>query len=1275
MNTPIRVLCVDDNPLDRELIRDALAQEHGGFVLAEAASRAEFEARLAALDCDVVLSDVNILGFHGLQVLEAVHAQDPQMPVVIVTGTGSEEVAVEALRRGAADYLVKTPQHIRRLPYTIQAVLELARLEIDRKRAEANQQLAVDVLRLLNRPNNLTVLVEELMRLIRRSLDFDAVGLRVREGEDFPYYMQTGFSDAFLREENSLCAKDHEGMVVRDASGKAVLECMCGNIICGRTDPALPYFMPSGSFWTNSTTELLTSTNEEDRQGPTRGRCNSDGYESLALIPLRSGDEIIGLLQLNDRQRGRFTLELIRFFEGLAASIGIALKRRQDEEALQAAKEAAEASQAQYQQTVAMISDVVWRCEVDGQGQFVSSYFSPVVDRLLGLSAGTVGNSLEMFLSYVHPEDLPALQETLFAGMRGLAQDATAEYRLRTLDGKTLWVRSKGSAYLQPDGRIIGFGTTSDITERKQAEEALLESESRYRALFDNTHSGVAVYEATEDGADFVFKEFNRAAQRIERTPKQAVVGRRVTEVFTGVRAMGLLDVFQRVWRTGRPVHHPVCLYRDEKIIGWRENFVCKLPSGEVVAIYDDVTERKRTEQSLIASETKYRRLHESMRDAFVKVDMSGRIQESNRAYQKMLGYEPGELSELTYIDLTPNKWHAVEAGIVQEQILVRGYSDIYEKEFRRKDGTVFPVELRASLLADDTGQPTGIWAIVRDITDRKRAKQQLQAANERLEQAAAQAEELAVRAEAANRAKSEFLANMSHEIRTPMSAITGFAELLISGECSAGERREHLSTIQRNAESLLTIINDILDLSKIEAERLHLEQMDWSPRQVVEDVETLLRCRANERQLSLEVTYVDPLPSVIRTDPERLRQILVNLVGNAIKFTDSGGVHLTVRWIPGKGGRSQMQFEVTDSGIGISVEGVQGLFEPFSQVDMSSTRRFGGTGLGLSISQRLAEMLGGRIDVRSQLGEGSTFTLTIDAGPTKIAAMPPSSSAPRTAEDRPLAEVFESLHGRVLLVEDVPEMTHLMRCTLTKTSLELDLAKNGVVACEKAMASKAAKEPYDLILMDIRMPVMNGYEATRRLRAEGWVGPIVALTAHSMRGDREQCLEAGCNDYLSKPVSQAAFFGVLERYLGGKDHSADEPPEPAVPSHWPAEGKLFDGLLDDATVNQLLEEYAATLLVKAEALAGALATHDLDLLAGLAHELKGVAGMYGFTHVSETARFLQQLAAKANDMAGVEAKTSELIELCRKAAEAGHTNVPRPPGQVGDSSLPTSPR
>ncbi len=522
-------------------------------------------------------------------------------------------------------------------------------------------------------------------------------------------------------------------------------------------------------------------------------------------------------------------------------------------------------------------------------------------------------------------------------------------------------------------------------------------------------------------------------------------------------------------------------------------------------------------------------------------------------------------------------------------------------------------------------------------------------------EQARRRAEQDLVRAkiaaEAANRAKSEFLANMSHEIRTPMAAITGFAQLLMSGQSTPQEQSEHLQTIQRNADNLLAIINDILDHSKIEADRLQLEYTEWPPRQIVEDVLALLQVRAQEKHLSLEAQYDEPLPGSIRTDPLRVRQILINLVANAIKFTDTGGVRVTVRWTAGHSGRARMQFDVADSGIGISQEHREAIFHPFTQADMSPTRRFGGTGLGLSISRRLAEMLGGGIELTSEPGKGSVFTLTIDAQAADGADVPQPGAWPagHPRADRAAASPLTSLRGRILLVDDAPEMAQLMRCTLAPTGLELALADNGLAACQQALASKSAGRPFDLILMDIRMPAMNGYEATRRLRENGWEGPIVALTAHSMRGDRERCLEAGCDDYLSKPVSQGDFFRILERYVSAAaSPPAGTPPESELPPHLPEADKLFDGLVDDATIEQLVDEYAGTLALKAEALERALQAGDFDTLAEVAHGLKGMAAMYGFSRVSEKARSIRQLAANA-DLERLEAAGIELAVLCRE--------------------------
>ncbi len=436
--------------------------------------------------------------------------------------------------------------------------------------------------------------------------------------------------------------------------------------------------------------------------------------------------------------------------------------------------------------------------------------------------------------------------------------------------------------------------------------------------------------------------------------------------------------------------------------------------------------------------------------------------------------------------------------------------------------------------IRDAQGGVIGGVAVTADITDRKRAEQDLRAANARLEQAVARAEELAVRAEAANRAKSEFLANMSHEIRTPMTAILGFTDLLASPNLPYQEQREFLAGIQRNGKALLELISDILDLSRIEADRLTLEKIDCPLQQIIDDVLSVVQVRAEQKGLALEVDYAFPLPETIHTDPVRLRQVLTNLIGNAVKFTERGAVRITVRCTRETDGSARMQFAISDTGIGIPADKIGELFEPFTQVDGSATRRYGGTGLGLAISRRLAKALGGDVEVTSQLGKGSTFTLTIDAGSLEGVRMLQSPQVPSTAEEEPSSTEHEvPLHGRVLLAEDVPDVYVVLRQILQKMNLEVEIAEDGRLACEMAEKSQAEGRPYDLILMDIQMPKMNGYEATRWLRQHGWQGPIVALTAHALVGDREKCLAAGCDDYIAKPITAKGLRDVLARYLG----------------------------------------------------------------------------------------------------------------------------------------------
>jgi signal transduction histidine kinase/ActR/RegA family two-component response regulator len=382
--------------------------------------------------------------------------------------------------------------------------------------------------------------------------------------------------------------------------------------------------------------------------------------------------------------------------------------------------------------------------------------------------------------------------------------------------------------------------------------------------------------------------------------------------------------------------------------------------------------------------------------------------------------------------------------------------------------------------------------------------------------------------AEAANVAKSDFLANMSHEIRTPMTAILGFADVVlenVTDEVSVNG----LKTIQKNGHHLLEIINDILDLSKIESNKIEIDWTQCSPCQIVKDVISLMQVRANAKGLALEVTYDGPIPQHIQSDETRLRQALINLVGNAIKFTETGTIRIVTRLSV----ESLIEFDVVDSGIGMTEEQLSKLFQPFAQADTSTTRNFGGTGLGLTISKRFAEMLGGSIDVSSVAGEGSTFTLSVATGTLDGVKMISGSDEVEvlTQEDQRSTGKKVGLDCRILLAEDGPDNQRLISFVLQKAGADVTVADNGQIAFDLASQARDEGSPFDVILMDMQMPVLDGYGATKKLREAGYTGPIIALTAHAMAGDRKKCTDAGCDEYTTKPIDKPKLLELVAHY------------------------------------------------------------------------------------------------------------------------------------------------
>lgn len=864
-------------------------------------------------------------------------------------------------------------------------------------------------------------------------------------------------------------------------------------------------------------------------------------------------------------------------------------------------------SEFRFRSMVENANDIIYRSSVEGlftyvniTAEFITEYST---EELLKMH----------YTELVRKDQREIIADFYAAQIREKINSTYLEFPLITKSGKEKWIGQSVQLIINDAGRITEvFAMARDITERKQVQSVLTRTATRLKSLVANIQAGVLM-EDEQQNIVIVNQTFCNLFDLKDR-PNQ-FQGKSNSEIFNQIKSKfsevnDLWDSLLKALRQNKAIINKELQLTNGKVL---ETDVVPIFQEQKflgnLMIFRDVTERNEQQKILQRSEEKYRSIIENMYLGLLQVDNDEIILDVNNSMCEMLGYTKEELIGKRTLDVI----FVEEEKEIFNQVNQKrktGLSSVYEIRIRRKDGSIFYVLISGAPLYNERNEKIGSIGIHLDITDRKMLEQDLVVARNKAEESV--------------RAKELFLANMSHEIRTPMNAILGITNLFLNTELDSTQL-SYLDAIRTSSNNLMVIINDILDFSKIEAGKLELEKVGVYFHALANNVVSQMSFRADEKNILL-TRIIDPdIPPIIISDQTRMTQIFLNLLSNAIKFTHEGTVTFICSLEEKDDRYCTIKFRVKDTGIGIDESKLATIFDSFSQEDLSTTRKYGGSGLGLSITRQLVELCGGKIHVKSKKGKGTEFYFSIrfEIG---------------TEKDLPKEEYIvnpiESIAGlHILLAEDHHINQFLAKTILESWGIEVTIAENG-----KEAVDAVREKPFDLVLMDMQMPEMDGLQATREIRNSLNSNiPIVALTANAIRGDQEKCLQAGMDDYLSKPFEQKDLFRIIQKWVRKINIPTPESIIQQMEFHSPVksvinENKLFDlshlrqlALGDEDFIQEMIEIFISSSEEILNEMKAAYENKEYEKLGSLAHKIKPSIDTFLVEPLRETVRHIEQ--------------------------------------------------